>query len=96
MKITVIVATHKKYRMPHEKCYLPLHVGRGIGRDISFAGDDTGESISWKNPYYCELTGLYWMWKFQLIYIFLKGTIILNSVFHARINPYTYAILNFI
>ena len=63
MKITVIVATHKKYRMPHEKCYLPLHVGRGIGRDISFAGDDTGESISWKNPYYCELTGLYWMWK---------------------------------
>ena len=63
MKITVIVATHKKYRMPHEKCYLPLHVGRGIGRDIGFAGDDTGESISWKNPYYCELTGLYWMWK---------------------------------
>ena len=38
MKITVIVATHKKYRMPHEKCYLPLHVGRQLGRDIGFAG----------------------------------------------------------
>lgn len=63
MKITVIVAVHKKYRMPEEKCYLPLHVGREGKADIGFAGDNTGDNISGKNPYYCELTGLYWMWK---------------------------------
>ncbi len=63
MVITVIVATHKKYRMPPDKCYLPLHVGKEGKEAIGYVGDDTGENISIKNPYYCELTGLYWMWK---------------------------------
>lgn len=28
-----------------------------------FQGDDVGDSISSKNRYYSELTGIYWMWK---------------------------------
>lgn len=63
MKITVIVATHKKYRMPKDSCYLPLHVGKAGKADLGYTGDDTGDHISGKNPYYCELTGLYWLWK---------------------------------
>lgn len=63
MKVTVIVATHLKYKMPKESCYLPLQVGRMGRRSIGFQGDDTGDNISRKNPYYCELTGLYWLWK---------------------------------
>ena len=46
MKITVIVAVHKKYRMPEEKCYLPLHVGREGKENIGFVGDNTGDNIN--------------------------------------------------
>lgn len=63
MKIKVIVATHKKYKMPEDSMYLPIHVGRENKQDIGYAGDNTGDNISLKNPYYCELTGMYWGWK---------------------------------
>ena len=63
MTCTIVIATHKPYRMPSAPCYLPLHVGRAGKEDIGFSGDDTGENISQKNPFYCELTGLYWLWR---------------------------------
>lgn len=63
MKLTIMVATHIKYRMPKESCYLPIQVGKAGKKSIGFQGDDTGDNISVKNPYYCELTGLYWLWK---------------------------------
>lgn len=66
----VIVATHKKYRMPDDPLYLPLHVGadgktdeNGNPLDLGYVKDNTGDNISDKNPSYCELTGLYWAWK---------------------------------
>ena len=64
MDIKVIVAAHKPYRMPQDSMYLPLHVGRALtDQDLGWQGDNTGDNISLKNPYYCELTGLYWAWK---------------------------------
>ena len=30
MKIQIIVAAHKAYRMPTDPMYLPLHVGKAI------------------------------------------------------------------
>ncbi len=63
MKIEIVVAAHKPYRMPEEEIYLPLQVGAAGKESIGFQRDDTGENISEKNPYYCELTGLYWLWK---------------------------------
>lgn len=42
----------------------PLHVGRAVsGFALNMQGDDEGDNISVKNPMYCELTGLYWVWK---------------------------------
>ncbi len=63
MKISIAVAAHKPYRMPEDGCYLPLHVGCEGKDGIGFTGDNTGDNISAKNPTFCELTGLYWMWK---------------------------------
>ena len=63
MKIRIVVATHKEYRMPEDPMYLPVQAGRALHAPLPYVGDDTGENISEKNPHYCELTCLYWAWK---------------------------------
>lgn len=62
-KITVLVATHKKYQMPKDDMYLPIHVGAKGKEKLGYITDDTGNNISERNPYFCELTGIYWAWK---------------------------------
>ena len=61
--IRIIVATHKKYNMPTDDMYLPVHVGGEGKDDIGYVKDNTGDNISKKNPFFCELTGLYWAYK---------------------------------
>ena len=65
MDIKIAVATHKKYWMPEDDAYLPLHVGKALhdDLDLGYTGDNIGDNISDKNESFCELTGLYWMWK---------------------------------
>lgn len=64
MKTKIIVATHKQFEMPDEDIYLPLQVGASCtDKDFGYCKDNTGDNISEKNPYFCELTGLYWAWK---------------------------------
>lgn len=63
MDIKILIATHKKYWMPSDEVYMPIHVGREGKDNLGYVGDNTGENISIKNPNYCELTGLYWAWK---------------------------------
>ena len=50
-------------QMPEDKIYLPLHVGAEGKKDLGYQKDNTGDNISKKNPFFCELTGLYWAWK---------------------------------
>lgn len=60
----IVVATHKKYQMPSDRLYLPLHVGAEENPlDLGYVKDNIGENISYTNPSFCELTGLYWAWK---------------------------------
>ena len=62
--IKMIVATHKKYEMPKDLMYVPLQVGAdGKEKITDYEQDNIGDNISSKNPYFCELTGLYWAWK---------------------------------
>ena len=63
-QVTVIIAAHKEYQMPTDAMYLPVHVGAAGKTSIkNYQRDDEGENISELNPYFCELTGLYWAWK---------------------------------
>ena len=68
--IKVIIAAHKKYRMPEDSLYLPVHVGaegkvdkEGKPLDLGYQKDNDGENISNLNYSFCELTGVYWAWK---------------------------------
>ena len=51
--IALIVATHKKYWMPGDEMYIPLHVGREGKDDLGYIGDNIGDNISTKNANYC-------------------------------------------
>lgn len=86
--VKIIVATHKEAKMPQDSSlYLPLHVGRE-GKDyIGYTGDHTGDNISRLNPYYCELTGLYWAWK-NLDCDYL-GLVHYRRYFTKKSQPYT-------
>ncbi|WP_295721487.1 DUF4422 domain-containing protein [uncultured Methanobrevibacter sp.] len=65
-KIQLYVITHSPkdiVKIKKDEIYTPLFVGRDGKDNLGFTSDDSGDNISSKNPNYCELTGLYWMWK---------------------------------
>lgn len=64
--VKVYVVSHSEKDIKQIKAddvYTPLFVGRNGRENFGFLSDDQGDNISSKNPNYCELTGLYWMWK---------------------------------
>ncbi len=66
MDIKLIIAAHKQCEVPDDAIYLPVHVGKALHPELVLEGyqpDNEGENISEKNPYYCELTAIYWAWK---------------------------------
>lgn len=63
MSIQIYTVTHVPFTPPEDSIYVPLQVGRSLHPDYGYFGDHTGDNISAKNPYYSELTGLYWIWK---------------------------------
>ena len=63
MDTRIYVMTHKKIEEIPDPMYIPMQVGKKGKEDLGYAGDDTKDHISEKNPFYCELTGIYWLWK---------------------------------
>lgn len=63
--VSVFVVSHKKYKMPEDKMYIPLQVGAECKEKINgyIQDNSKADNISSKNPYFCELTGLYYIWK---------------------------------
>lgn len=64
MSCSIFVCHHKPCDTVQNEIVIPLHVGKKVSNfELGFLGDDTGVNISDKNPYYCELTATYWIWK---------------------------------
>ena len=62
--LNIINCCHKPDVIARQPYFTPIQVGKANSSlDLGIQGDDTGENISSKNSSYCELTGLYWMWK---------------------------------
>lgn len=72
-QVRIYVATHKRDKyiekiLPYS-IFVPIHCGKAIYKDdgsegyLPELGDNTGINISSRNPNYCELTGMYWIWK---------------------------------
>ncbi len=65
MDIKIYVCHHKEGLIARNQYFEPIQVGRAISNHVldGMIGDDTGDNISHKNREWCELTGLYWIWK---------------------------------
>lgn len=61
--MSVFVISHKPTQCPNLKNYKLIQVGAKNKEHYCNLSDDTGDNISEKNPFFCELTGLYWIWK---------------------------------
>lgn len=63
--LKILVAVHKPYQLPECEPYLPIEVGADLRPNLNLPGirDNSGENISKLNPYFCELTALYWARK---------------------------------
>lgn len=62
--MTMYVITHKKFNYNLPQNYKPLLVGANKNPNPkNYLTDNTGDNISDKNKSFCELTGLYWIWK---------------------------------
>lgn len=62
-KTKMYVMTHESFNHPKLDGFLPIQVGSALNEDFGYIRDDTGDNISELNPFYCELTGQYWIWK---------------------------------
>lgn len=61
-KAKVLIVSHKDFVKPDIAGYVPVFVGPNKP-ELEGYKDSSGTNIAEKNPYYCELTALYWYWK---------------------------------
>jgi hypothetical protein len=62
--IKIFACYHTEPPQLRSDILLPLKVGADLSKtEKDVICDNVGDNISVKNPYFCELTGTYWIWK---------------------------------
>ncbi|EAL0539664.1 DUF4422 domain-containing protein [Campylobacter jejuni] len=77
--VKILVGYHKKTPLIESSILTPIFLGKASWGDLSkdgklkledfrwmcktMLGDDTGKNISQLNRFFCEMTGIYWIWK---------------------------------
>ena len=64
-KIKILISYHDKHSLLKSNILSPIQTGCSLAEE-RFEGmlhDDDGKNISQLNPYFCELTAMYWAWK---------------------------------
>lgn len=62
--VKIFISYHKPFPILKGDVFEPIQVGKVLSsKNLEIKGDDTGDNISAKNPYFCELTATYWIWK---------------------------------
>lgn len=64
-KVEILISCHKDADAVQNDVLHTIEVGASLHNSPVLAEyrDNTGENISQKNPFYCELTAQYWAWK---------------------------------
>ena len=63
MNTKIFIVSHKDLELLKLNGYYPLQVGLLKQNFPGYLRDNTGNNIAKKNPNYCELTAMYWIWK---------------------------------
>ncbi len=64
MTISLYSCYHKQSHMVSSDIVHPIQVGAALAEEkLPILQDSEGDNISAKNPWYCELTATYWIWK---------------------------------
>lgn len=63
--MALYIGTHKKSKLPSADWLIPIGLNGYKDENVLISDSDAGgaDSIYEKNRNYCELTGLYWLWK---------------------------------
>lgn len=63
MSVKIFTMTHKSFDLPPDDTYIPMQVGAEGKEDLGYLKDNIGDNISSLNPFFAELSGMYWVWK---------------------------------
>lgn len=61
--VKIFVVTHKESPLLQNDLFTPIQVGTNPTISNNILKDNTLDNITSKNPNFCELTAIYWIWK---------------------------------